>query len=217
MPTPRTPAGSRIFIQSAISAKQAVTGITKAAPPVITYAGTDPVNGNYIALTDVFGMTELEDALVKVANVNATGNTFEAEDQDATGYGTFVSGNMQVVTMDTEILVAAGFTMSGGTQKYGDYQFLWDKTGRRLPTTRDPSSIEIPAIWDPQDLGSKEILKAADKSEKRGFKIVLPDGLEMLFFGYIGASGLPNAQDLNSVMRTSFTIEVATRIRYVFP
>ena len=37
------------------------------------------------------------------------------------------------------------------------------------------------------------------------------------FFGYLGSSGLPNAQDINSVMQTSARIVTASRVRYVFP
>lgn len=217
MPNPRTPAGTRVFIQSDISAKQSVSAITKAAPPVVSYAGADPANGAYVALVDMFGMTELEDALVKVANVNAAGNTFEAEDQDSTGYGTFASGNMQVVTLATELLVATGFKMGGGEQQFAEYTYLWDRRSRKIPTIQTGSQVDIPCIWDPSDAGSKEVLKAANSGAKRGFKILLPDGLEMLFFGNIGASGLPQAENLTSVMTTTVTITVASTIRYVFP
>lgn len=217
MPTVRTPAGTRIYVQSAIGAAQAVTGITKANPGVATYTGTDPVAGNYVALTGVQGMTELEDALVRVGTVDDTGNTFVLEDQDTTAYGDFTAGNMQVVTLGTEILTATGFSMTGGEQQFAPYRYLREKIDRRLPTTITGMDINVQMIWDPQDPGSIALLSASDASRKTAFKIAFPDGLEMLFFGYLGSSGLPNAQDVNSVMQTSATIVTASRIRYVFP
>lgn len=217
MPTVRTPAGTRIFIQSAIGASQAITGITKANPGVASYGGTDPVAGNYVAITNVQGMTELEDALVRVGTVDSVANTFQLEDQDTTAYGTFTAGNMQVVTLATEIQVATGFSITGGEQQFAEYTYLWDKITRRFPTTKTGMNIDLPMIWDPQDAGSIALLSASDASRKTAFKIVFPDGLEMLFFGYLGSSGLPNAQDINSVMQTNATIVTASRIRYVFP
>lgn len=217
MPTVRTPAGTRIFMQSAIGATQALSDITKANPSVLTYVGTDPVNGNYAALFDMYGMTEFEDALVRVANVNGTSNTFEAEDQDSTGYGTFTSGNMAIVTLGTEITVASGFSISGGEQQFSEYQYLWDQVSRKFPTVQSGVSIDLKAIWDPQDASMIAIRHAADTKAKRAFKVVFPDGLEMLFYGYVGAPGLPSASDMNSVMETSVSIVLATKPRYVFP
>lgn len=217
MATVRTPAGTRIYMQSAIGSTQAISAISKASPPVITYAGADPSNGNYLALTSMQGMTEFEDALVKAANVSAGSNTVEAEDQNSSAYGTFTSGNMQVVTLGTEIQVATGFTLSGGEQQFAEYAFLWDKITRKFPTTISGSQFDLPCIWDPQDAGMIALREAADASAKRGFKVLFPDGLEMLFFGYVSAPGLPKADSINAVMTTNVSIVVATTPRYILP
>lgn len=217
MGTARTPSGTRIFMQSAISAKQQITGISKANPGVITYAGADPANGNYAALVDMFGMTEFEQALVKVANVNAAGNTFEAEDQNSSGYGDFVSGNMQVVTLATELGDGTGLTISGFEQQFAEYNLLRDRITRKVPTTVSSGSIEIPMLWDPTDASMQAIVSAADTAARLGFKVLFPDGLEMLFFGYIGASGLPRVEGNDSVIQTSVSVSMATRPRYVLP
>jgi hypothetical protein len=219
MATVRTPSGTRIYMAAAAAGtKQSITAISKANPGVLTYSGTDNFTiGTYAAITDVFGMTELEDALVKVGTVDTGANTFVLEDQDTSGYGTFSAGNVAPVTLDTEINSATGFTISGGEQQFAEYTYLWDKITRRMPTTKSGMTIEIPSIWDPADAASQAVLSASDKSEKRAFKIVLPDGLEMMFFGYIASSGLPQVQDINSVMQTTFTISAASRVRYILP
>lgn len=217
MGTARTPAGTRIYMQSAIAAKQAISGITKASPAVITYAGADPANGNYVALVDQFGMTEFEDALVKVSAVDTVGNTFAAEDQNSTGYGTFASGNMQVVTLATEIGDGTGFTINGFDQQFAEYNLLRDRITRKIPTNVSAGGIEIPMLWDPTDATAQAIRAAADSAAKLGFKVVFPDGLEMLFFGYIGSSGMPRVDNNNSVIMTNVSISMATRPRYVLP
>lgn len=219
MATVRTPSGTKIYMASAAAGtNQDITTINKASPGVLTYVGTDNFTaGNYAALTSMFGMTELEDALIKIGTVDTGLNTFEMEDQNTTGYGTFVSGSVAPVTIDTEISTATGFSISGGDQNFAEYTYLWDKITRRHPTTKSGMTIEIPSIWDPADAASQAVLAASDASAKRAFKILMPDGLEMLFFGYIASSGLPNVQDINSVIQTTFTINAASRVRYIYP
>ena len=217
MGTARTPSGTRIFMQSAITAKQAVNAVTKANPAVFSYTGTDPVNNDYIALVDFFGMTEFEESLVKAGNVVGASNTFEAQDQNSTNYGTFVSGNMQIVTMATEIGDGTGLTISGFEQQFAEYNLLRDRITRRVPTVVSAGSVEIPMIWDPTDATMLAIVAAADSAARLGFKVLFPDGLEMLFFGYIGASGLPRIDNNQSIIQASVSVSMATRPRYVVP
>jgi hypothetical protein len=58
----------------------AITGITQANPGVLTYTGSDPANGDWMYLSGIVGMTELNSRFVKVANVNAGANTFQLTD-----------------------------------------------------------------------------------------------------------------------------------------
>lgn len=75
-----------------------ITGISKANPGVLTYTGTDPANGDWMYLSDIVGMTELNGRYVKVANVNAGANTFELTDIhgganiNTSGFTTYTSG-----------------------------------------------------------------------------------------------------------------------------
>lgn len=217
MGTARTPSGTRIYMQSVIGSAQVVSAITKANPGVVTYVGTDPSAGDYIAFTDMFGMTELEGALVKAENVVGGSNTFEMQDQNTSGYGTFTSGNMKVVTLGTEIGDGTGLTISGFEQQFAEYNLLRDRITRRVPTVVSGGNIEVPMLWDPTTAEAAAILTAADSGTRLGFKVLFPDGLEMLFFGYIGASGLPRIQSNNEIMQTSISISMDSRPRYVLP
>lgn len=79
------------------SAALVVTGVTAANPAVVTYTGTDPANGTWMYLADIVGMTELNGRFVKVTNVNAGANTFEAygiegDPVDSRDYVAYASG-----------------------------------------------------------------------------------------------------------------------------
>ena len=64
-------------------ATQAITGITKANPAVLTYSGTDTyANGDRVYVTGVVGMTQVNGREFKVANVDTGANTFELQDSD---------------------------------------------------------------------------------------------------------------------------------------
>lgn len=69
-----------------------ITGASRTNPVVISYTGTDPVNGWEVYITDISGMDEINGNTYIVANVNGTANTFELSGIDGTNYGTFVSG-----------------------------------------------------------------------------------------------------------------------------
>src|SRR5207253_1192166 len=49
----------------------AVTGVTQANPGVLTYTGTDPANGDWVYLSCIGGMTQLNGRWVKAAGVHA--------------------------------------------------------------------------------------------------------------------------------------------------
>jgi hypothetical protein len=80
-----------------------ITGVTQANPGVLSYTGTDPANGDFLYITGIEGMTELNNRYVRVSNVNAGANTFElqdpvGEDIDTTSYSAYVfNGDMQKV------------------------------------------------------------------------------------------------------------------------
>ena len=96
-----------------LEATQAITAITKAAVGVLTYTGADPTNGQWMYLTGIGGMTELNGRYVIVANVNAGANTFELKDLNGvnintTNFTTYTAGGTmaRVYTLTTPYLEA---------------------------------------------------------------------------------------------------------------
>ncbi len=72
---------------------QAITGITKANPAVVTYTGADTfANGDRIVIEGVSGMTQVNNREFTVAGLNAGANTFELSGVNSTGYDTYTSG-----------------------------------------------------------------------------------------------------------------------------
>lgn len=75
-----------------LAASQAITGITQANPAVVTYTGTDPIDGDEVLIESVAGMTEVNDIYFFIANVNTGANTFELAGVDSTAYTAYSSG-----------------------------------------------------------------------------------------------------------------------------
>lgn len=73
-----------------LRAAKPITGITQANPCVVTAVAHAMVSGDETYLSDITGMTELNDRMVRIGNVTA--NTFELIDIDSTGYTAYVSG-----------------------------------------------------------------------------------------------------------------------------
>ncbi|WP_028451859.1 phage tail tube protein [Chitinilyticum aquatile] len=209
------PEETRIFFQSAESTPQNITAVTAGSPAVITYAGTDPANGDLVALYNVFGMTQIDQALVQVSNVNAAANTFEAKDQNFTGYDAFASGQMKVVTMANEITIATGFSSSGGEPEYAEWKLLWDKIKRKKQIGTSAISFEIPLLWEPLNPQMLAIQQAADAGKTLAFKFRFKGGMDMLFFGEIAANSLPTSVSDGQAISTKITISMNSRPRYV--
>lgn len=89
-----------------------ITAITKANPAVVTSVGHGLSNGDSVLLSDIVGMTELNDIRVEIANVAA--NTFELVGIDSSAYTTYVSGGeaRKLVTVISGLSHLEGETVS---------------------------------------------------------------------------------------------------------
>ena len=217
MATVTVAAGTRVYIQSVIGAKVPINSISKANPGVVGYTGTDPADDNYVAFTDMVGMSELEDKLIKITSVDSGADTFAltGTDKDTTNNGTHVSGNFQVVTLGSEIRVATGIQISGGEFQFAQYQLLWDSIRRSIPTISSEVQITLPLVWDLTDAGALALLAAYNNRAKIAVRLVFPNNAEMLAFGYAGFSGVPNAGGPNEIVTTPCTITCASAPGYI--
>ena len=182
--------GVAIAVQSALATALTVTGITKANPAVVSYTGTDPSNGDY-ALLKIQGMHQLDYRVVRVANVNGAGNTFECEGVDSSAYDTFSSGTAEVITFGTTLSIVGSLTSSGGDQNMIDVTTVHDTVNKVRPGNANPIIINMTCDWDPSDAGLIALKAASDAQSIRCIRVTFPDGAKVLFAGYIGATAFP--------------------------
>lgn len=180
-----------IAVQSALATAVTISGITKANPGVVSWAsGTDPVNGDYV-LMKVQGMSQVDYKVVRVANLNGAGNTFEMEGVDSTLYDTFSSGTFEVITFGTTLSVVGGLSASGGDFNFIDITTIHDSVNKQIPGNANSSSFNLTCNWDPADAGLIALKTAADSKAVRCVKFTFADSTKYLFAGYVGATLAP--------------------------
>lgn len=187
-----------------LGAAQAVSAVTKANPAVITYAGADPANGDFLAMTSVLGMTQIDGRIFRGANVNVGGNTIELEGENSTAYDTFTSGNMQPVTFSASLATALTISSSGGDFPFIDITTIHDSIQKQVPGTANAAVFTFSNLWDVADPGLVALKAASDVQGQRGVRFVFASGHRFVFLGYIGATLLPGGQAQDKV-----TTEVA--------
>jgi hypothetical protein len=195
----------QIALQSSLSASQAVSAVTKANPGVATYVGTDPTNGDYLYLSSIAGMYQLDEKVVRVANVNAGGNTLELEGVNTTSYDTFSSGNLQVVTFGSSLQIALDLSASGGDFEQIDITTIHDSVRKQIPGAANPIVYSGNCIWDVADAGFIALKAASDTKGKRAIRLSFSNGQKAVFTGYIGFTGLPTGTNQDKV-QTPFQI-----------
>lgn len=198
MATPQVWSNVAVAIQSALSASQVISDITKASTGVATYVGADPSNGDYILVTSV-GMSQVDGRIFRVANVNAGGNTLELEGENTTNYDTFVSGSFEIITFGTTLATATNLSASGGDFDFIDTTTIHEAVRTQIPGTAAPAVYNFENLWDIGDAGLVALKAAADAKAKRAVRITFASGYKTLFNGYIGATLLPVGQAQDKV------------------
>lgn len=190
-----------IAMQSALAAAKTITGITKAAPGVVTSTAHGYSNGDYVYL-EVQGMWQLHSRVFRVCNV-AT-DTFQLEDvSGGTGistssFDTFTSGTAQKITFGISITTATSMNASGGNFAMIDTTTIHGNQKSQVPGLPDALSMTFDNLWDPTDAGQAAMKSASDAQAKRAFKYTFGTGGKiMVFVGYVGFAGAPagSAQD----------------------
>lgn len=188
-----------IDVQTALSTAISITAITKASPGVVTYGGsTHPATGDYI-IPAINGMYQLDDRVLRIANVNTTAKTFELEGEDTTSYDTFVSGSFQIVTFGASFKSVQSISPSGGGYEEADLTTIHDVMRKSAPTIAQAMNFEMTNFFDLTDPGFVECNKAFKSKTKRAIRMRFGTGAKFLFNGYVGAAGTPTGQALGAV------------------
>jgi hypothetical protein len=187
-------------------AAQVISGITKANPAVVTYVGTDPVNGDYIKVTGVVGMVEVNDQVFRVANVVGGSNTLELEDIDSTAYGTFVSGNMYPIVFGVSMTTVQDVNSGGGEFQFTDITTIHDALQKRIPTVSSPFTMQLGCLFKPSDAAHIELGKANRTKTTRAIRVRWATGDQAAWLAYVGASGIPTGS-AQQVVKTAVSFE----------
>lgn len=184
-----------VAIQSALSSEATITAITKANPAVVTANGHSFATGDFIRLTNVVGMFQVDARVFRISAVSS--NSFALEGEDATLYDTFTSGTAAAVTFGTSMQTATGLTAAGGDFDFIDVTTIHDNIRKQVPGLAAPATYTFELLWDPSDAAELAMKLASDNQAQRAVKFTFAAGQILTFNGYIGATLLPagNAQD----------------------
>lgn len=199
-----------IAVQSSLATALPISGITKASPGVVTYTGTDPSNGDYLYLSSIQGMSQVDERVFRAANVNGAGNTVELEGENTTAYDTFSSGNLQVITFGTTLSIVTDVQVSGGDFDQIDVTTIHDNVRKQIPGAASPIVFSGSCVWDVADAGFAALKAASDAKAKRAIRITFANSQKVVFTGYIGFTGLPTGQAQDKVV-TPFQITMFGR------
>lgn len=183
--------GIGVAIQSAIGADQAVSGLTKASPGVATYADADPSNGAYLLFKDVVGMHQMNNRIVRAADVDTGANTLELEGVNTTNYATWGTGNLAVLTFGLSLNGVFDVQMSGGDPNFIDDTTVHDVISTEVLTTFTPIQAQFEHRWDPSDAGLAALEEATILKANRGVLFTFSDLSKFVFYGSIACLRLP--------------------------
>lgn len=204
---------AQIDVETARATALVITGITKASPAVVTYTGTDPVNGDFVALTSMVGMVELNDQVLRVANVDGVSNTFQLEGIDSTLFATFASGSAEVVTFGVSMTTVQDVNSGGGDFQFADLTTIHDTLQKRVPTTASPFTMQLGCLFNPADGAHIELEEANDTKSVRAIKVRWATGAKACWLAYVGASGIPTGQAQGTV-KTNVSFEGQGKPRF---
>ena len=192
--TIKTNSGLKLVMESAIATAKTISGITKAAPGVVS-STTHGFTNNDIVLLEVQGMVELNGRLFKV--VNSAADTFQLAGVDGTTgidttlYNTFSSGTAKKVTLGTSITGVQEFTFSGGDIKTVDTTTVNDLVDTQIVVGAAAQAADLTMQWDPSSAAQQAMIAAFQTRANKGFKVMWPDGAFVLWYGTVGYTGAP--------------------------
>lgn len=122
-----------------------ITGVTEADPGVVTTSTDHGLNnGDLVVISDVSGMTELNDNEYVVAN--KTDKTFELQGVDTSGFTTYTSGGL--VTKQRPLSVLGEWSLQSDDKTWADIDEAWVELYRKWNDGRFQIGAAIPLMGD---------------------------------------------------------------------
>lgn|SRR3990167_4223002 len=181
-----------VDIESALAASLTVSGISKASPAVLSYGAgdTDPANGEYY-LVQATGMQQINNMVVRVANVNTTANTFECESLDSTNFDTFVSATAQKITFGKSFDSLVDITASGGEAKFADNSDIHSEIDKEIPVGFSAVKFTANSRFEPTDSALLEAQSASRAKDTRCILMRFSNSSKIAINAYVSAPLTP--------------------------
>lgn len=195
-----------IDIQSAKAAALPISAITKASQAVVSYTGTDPAPGDYLLLSSIIGMTQVDNMVVRALSVDTGANTFVCEGLDSTLFDTFLSGNAEVLTFGQSMSTALDISPSGGDPKYADTTTIHSEIDTQIPVGFSAVKFDVKSLFDPADTALLALRAASRAKTPLAIKFRFANGSKMAFNSYIAAALTPSGSN-GGVVQTPISFD----------
>lgn len=198
-----------VSVQTAVTATAIASAITQATEGQVTFTGDAPEglqDGAIVLFTDVNGMIEVSNRAFRVKTYNAGGKTFLLEAEDTSEYGAFTSGKFAVVTLGASFRSIQNVNASGGDFEKADLTTIHDLLRKRRSTIANPVTFSFTNLFDLDDLGFKQCVKAHRSKTTRVVMFSFGTGPKILVVGAPAATGVPTGQ-AQGVVQTPVEIE----------
>lgn len=184
--------GAQFFLSGAtLDAPKTVTGITNAAPPVVTANAHGYANNDEILLLN--GWDDFNESVVRASAVSA--NTFAVAGYDTSNTDFYPSagaaGTAQRIPSWIPLGQVLGITPSGGEASFEEVKPFDRRNAVKLFTGFSASGLELTLGWDRTRTDQQALQTASRTGAKRAIKFVLPGGIYGYAYGVVSASGLP--------------------------
>lgn len=188
--------GAQFFISSGLDAAKASSGISNAAPPVVTANAHGYANGDEILLLN--GWDDFNESVVRASAVAA--NTFAVAGYDSSSTDFYPAassaGSAQKISGWTSLGQVLGITPSGGEASFEEVKPFDRRTAVKLFTGFSASSLELTLGWDRSRADQTALQTASRTGAKRAIKFLLPGGIYGYAYGVVSASPLPQFESV---------------------
>lgn len=195
-----------VQIQSALAVAKTITAISKATEAVVT-ATHDFSVGDYVLLSGVGGMTQINDRVVRVKAVSTT-VSFTCEGIDSTNWTTWAStGNAQKITFGTSFDNITQVSLPDGAPDKVDTTTIHDDEKKTEFAHDAVQEGTLSLIANPLAAATLEVQSASLARARRAFLVTLATGQKALFNAYCtGGAGFDGGVGAAGTAQISLTL-----------
>jgi len=202
--------GSHISIMTGFGAdspSQAITGISKASPAVVTYTGPTVAPGAVVYISGVGGMIEVNNR-VFIAGTGSSAGSLKLFDVDSTGYTAYTSGGHFDVGEWSEFCEVKNWNRTGASKTQNDVSTVCSTEQEFESGLPGPGTLALTFNYAGDTSTAQIALTAWDaNSEKFGIKRQLPsNGGTRVYIGTV--QQMSDTGGVNGVWEASANIQL---------